>query len=752
MGALVFVTFELSPFSAGGIGRVIHNQLKAMSAADRARSIVVLLDEKVDVAAFSACFPGARLVLADSNDEGGRHGGRVHHPPRWAYSNTPWHWKSAVAYRALKALADRETIDYVEFTDYTGVGFVSIQEKRLSGFLKDAILAVRLHSTRAIIAKHEASALSASDLNLIDLERKALRDCDLVVGQLAPVAEATREAFGFSTEEWAPRLHIQAPPVLLDTRGPVAASIVPAPDTPIVYGSKVQRFKRPDLFIRGVNIFCNAHPDVGCEVLLSAHSFDEAYRDSILKLIPAEHSARYNTDAPRDSAQREPLIAKSVFVAPSDFESFCLSAYEAALLGAVVVLNGANSAFGDGSPWIDGVNCFKFDGSPQSLAAALERAFARKAPLEMVRIPQDAPPWTAKLPARNVARDASAPLVSVIVPHYNLGGHLMATLESLLQQSYSNLEILVVDDRSPEAASKQLIDHLANVQRGNFRVIRAPANLGLAGARNLGIGEAKGKYVFPLDADDLIEPGFLAFAVEALENNPEFGVVAPQTAFFYEAENIPLRGEARDFHDYAIFVGEPLINGVCENRYSTATALIRTDLLRQHRYCESLRCYEDWNLYLRLAQAGVRFLVTTDVYFHYRSRPNSMVTADRDPEQKALFMHDMLRNGMDVKALPPLGYFAFLTRPKPVETVRETVREVEREVVRIQEVVNEIWPLPLDRADFKKMFIKAGRRERRVNRIKYYLCYPHARLREHYQANVQRWRSLIRAVRDMPTS
>ena len=592
MGALVFVTFELSPFMPGKFGRVIHNLLKAMSPEDRARSIVVLLDEQIPPAVFSAFFPGARLVCVNSADEGGRHERLVHNPPRLAYSNTDWHWKSATVFRALRALAAQEPIDYVEFPDFGGLGFVSTQEKRLSGLLKNATLAVRLHSSYGIILKSEAHNISANDLNLIDLERKALRDCDLIIGHLAPVAEAIRHTLGISREEWTPRLHIHAPPVLLDTRGPGTLSTLPSPATPIIFGSKMQRFERPDLFVRGLNIFCNAYPDLGREIFLACDSFDTAYRNSILKLIPEEHAVRFHLDAPRLNTLREPIIAKSVFVATSDCKSFFLPAYEAALLGAVVVINAANPAFGNGTPWIDGMNCLKFDGSPAGLAAALARAFALTAPLEIVRVPADPLPWNIPLPERNTIRDADAPLVTVLVPHYNLGAYLMATLESVLQQSYPNIEVVLIDDCSTDAASVDLIAHLASLGREGLKIIQRRQHRVSSGAQSWDRSR-RGQISIAPRRRRFAESSFIELAVNALEKNKEFDIVVPQAAYFCKATDIPMRGETRDFPDYKSFIGEPLINGVRENRYSAATALFRTEVLRKHRYWESLSCYED---------------------------------------------------------------------------------------------------------------------------------------------------------------
>jgi glycosyltransferase involved in cell wall biosynthesis len=280
-----------------------------------------------------------------------------------------------------------------------------------------------------------------------------------------------------------------------------------------------------------------------------------------------------------------------------------------------------------------------------------------------------------------------------------------------------------------------------------MRIVVAPANIGLAAARNVGVALAKGKYLLPLDADDLIDRRFLQVAVDALENNPEFDVVVSQAGYFETEADIPQPGETRDFRGYAVFVGEPLVSGVRENRFSTATALFRTDILRRNRYCESLRAYEDWSLYLRLAQSGVRFLVMTDVYFCYRSRPGSMVTADRDPAQKALFMHDMLRNAVEVEKLSPLTYLALQSPPPPpvveIQIVREEViKEVEREVVR------EVWPLPISRMALKTLFTAAAKHEIRLYQIKRFFTYWRRRSRQRYQAKLRAWKNVRKALRD----
>jgi glycosyltransferase involved in cell wall biosynthesis len=98
----------------------------------------------------------------------------------------------------------------------------------------------------------------------------------------------------------------------------------------------------------------------------------------------------------------------------------------------------------------------------------------------------------------------TAPLVSVVIPAYNGGELLRAAVDSVLAQTYEPIEIVVVDDESPEPIEPFLTEVLDRI-----RVVRQ-ANTGTAGARNRGVREARGEFVALLDQDDLWDPDKLA--------------------------------------------------------------------------------------------------------------------------------------------------------------------------------------------------------------------------------------------------
>lgn len=99
--------------------------------------------------------------------------------------------------------------------------------------------------------------------------------------------------------------------------------------------------------------------------------------------------------------------------------------------------------------------------------------------------------------------DLDAPLVSVIIPAYNADNFIAQTLESVLSQTYQNIEILVVDDGSTDTTPEIVKDFATKDSRVN---LLQQSNAGVAVARNLAYLHSKGEYIAPIDADDIWYP------------------------------------------------------------------------------------------------------------------------------------------------------------------------------------------------------------------------------------------------------
>ncbi|MEZ2309412.1 glycosyltransferase [Paraburkholderia sp. RCC_158] len=649
-GLVVFVTRELFPFTGGGIGRVIANILDLpefssnVSNADRQCAAVVFLGDGLDPSVFHSRFPAALFVDASTNTYVEIDENRFRYPPASQYTTHALHGESVRAMQALKRLErDRGPLRYVEFPDWGATAFASVQEKRLGLAFDETILAIRLHTSDSMLNATEQRAVDHSSLVLYDLERKSLADCDLVIGQVPASARAMQSFFDFGNAEWIPRLVINPPPVKLDHVRSAEVSIVPQSDTPIVFSSKVQRIKRPDVFVRGASDFLRGNPGYTGTVRVVAAAPDKEYLREIQRLVPEDLANRFeflNESTPESRAQ---LISRSVCVFPGTFESFCLAAYEASRSGAFCLLNETNPAYSAGSPWKDGVNCAKFDGTSSGLVRALSDVFRRGHSVEIVTVHSDIAPWRILRPIGRAEASSPQdwPLVSVLIPHFNLGSYIERTIESALASDYPNVEVIVVDDASTDAASVATIRELMSRKDARIRVVAQSSNRGLAATRNIAVQHARGEFSLTLDADDLIDARFIGIAALALSRDPKLSFVVPQTAYFDSLAD-PMSQHCSGLRCMT-FVGEARASGIFQNKFATATIMARTSELRALRYDESLSAYEDWDMYMRATMSGRRFVVTNALHFYYRHRRDSMIHGEEAAAKISLFYHDLMR-------------------------------------------------------------------------------------------------------------
>ncbi|MBD1918188.1 MULTISPECIES: glycosyltransferase family A protein [Cyanophyceae] len=214
------------------------------------------------------------------------------------------------------------------------------------------------------------------------------------------------------------------------------------------------------------------------------------------------------------------------------------------------------------------------------------------------------------------------PLVSVIIPAYNAEKFIAKTLESVLAQTYHNIEVIVVDDGSEDRTAQIVQSYM---ERTSQLKLLSQKNLGVAAARNLGIHQAKGKFIAPLDADDIW-----------YEQNIERQVHAILSA----EKNVGLvYSWSIDIDEFGQQLGCVRASRIAGRVYTTlllhdfianaSSVLIRKDCLDQvGGYDPTLKQQngqggEDWDIYLRIAE-HYEFRVIPEVLVGYRQLANSM--------------------------------------------------------------------------------------------------------------------------------
>ncbi|MDW2402513.1 glycosyltransferase [Vibrio sp. 1262-1] len=113
--------------------------------------------------------------------------------------------------------------------------------------------------------------------------------------------------------------------------------------------------------------------------------------------------------------------------------------------------------------------------------------------------------------------------ISVLLPVYNVGGFVEETIESVLEQSYSNFELIVIDDASSDNTA--LVVSALCQQDSRIKLIINKKNLGISKTLNIGLEESVGQYIARIDGDDLMEKSRLEKQLDFLESNSDYGLV-----------------------------------------------------------------------------------------------------------------------------------------------------------------------------------------------------------------------------------
>jgi len=205
-------------------------------------------------------------------------------------------------------------------------------------------------------------------------------------------------------------------------------------------------------------------------------------------------------------------------------------------------------------------------------------------------------------------------LVSVIIPTYNRAGTILKSVKSVLEQTYQNIEIIIVDDGSSDNTE----DIINKLNSKKIRYVKHSKNMGAGAARNTGIKAARGKYISFQDSDDEWLPEKLEKQIEVIAGLPiEFGVVycgilkigCNKNIYMPSFKNITLM----DGDIYQILLDEIMIG--------TVMILARRECFEAAGiFDETLKTLEDWELCLRIAgKYKFKFIKDVLVYSYHSS-------------------------------------------------------------------------------------------------------------------------------------
>lgn len=620
----MFVSREVHPITRGGIGTHVHAAAAALADVADVTVITHTLNEpryrELERAQDPELPPGVRFEFVEdpaADDIGG------------FYSHT--HAYSARVYERLRELYPNGGPDLIEFPDFLGEGLVTVQAKgTCDPVLRHTRLCVRLHTTlelAQVLNGHTETDIPARAT--FEAERYSLRFADTVIWEGGDILGTYQRFYG--RDAIAPdtaRIRYVAAP-LSQTR-PVAA---PTADGPVrlLYVGRLERRKGVQNLLQAVT---GLRRDDWTLTLVGADTNSAPLGRSMreqLELAAAGDPRIEFVEHLSRSELADVYGSHHVLLCPSRWECWPNVVLEALQAGRPVIgtpTGGLVEMLRDPrAGWLlpgrdpltitdtldgllnerDKIDELIESGGPREVFEELtDKGSFQQGYLGLLGTEPEHRP-----------DPKGHPLVSVIVPYFRLHEFVGETIESIFAQDYPNLEAIVVNDGSLWPEDLRLAE-LAS--RYPIRLL-TKANAGLGAARNFGIRQSRGKYVLPLDADNMITPDFVRRCVDVLEHDPDVAYVTSWSLYINEGGE-PHEGPDGGYRP----IGNSLGLVMDANVAGDATALIRRRIFDLgYWYSTDLTSYEDWQLYRELHEAELYGRVIPEPLLLYRVRGDSMI-------------------------------------------------------------------------------------------------------------------------------
>ncbi|HEY9077979.1 MAG TPA: glycosyltransferase [Anaerolineaceae bacterium] len=222
------------------------------------------------------------------------------------------------------------------------------------------------------------------------------------------------------------------------------------------------------------------------------------------------------------------------------------------------------------------------------------------------------------------------PRVAVITPCYQQARFLPDAVQSVLNQDFTNWEMIIINDGSPDDTAQVASSLVASDALRRIRLINQE-NKGAAGARNTGIQAAIAPLILPLDADDTLKPNALTRLTNEIDINPTVDIVYPDLEFTGSRSGIfPARSEDQ-LPDALLF--DTL----------TPCSLYRKDLwMRLGGYNTSMRAYEDWDFWLKALEIGAKFKHISEPLYNYTIHESVQGGLYRNPDKGTLWFATLI--------------------------------------------------------------------------------------------------------------
>lgn len=224
------------------------------------------------------------------------------------------------------------------------------------------------------------------------------------------------------------------------------------------------------------------------------------------------------------------------------------------------------------------------------------------------------------------------PTVSVIMPVYNSERYILRTIDSILKQTYTDFELIIIDDCGTDST----MNLITKVEDPRIRIIHNKQNMGIAYSRNVGIENAKGQYIALMDNDDLSPSYRFEKSIKYLESHPEIGVVGGNVITIDENDK-PISNKARMIAEPKKIWGDILFWCPMAN----SSSMIRKTVLDETmlRYEDGMLGMEDYNFWMHIS-THTKIYNFDEVFLQWRmtgSAETARVKSRKAKERKVKF-------------------------------------------------------------------------------------------------------------------
>ncbi len=633
------LTTEYPPFHGGGISTYCHFTAKMLAEAGHVATVFVQDDSTADYVS-ETVEPGIVLVRMNSNRN------RLH---------------GSLGYAACLSYAFADMVrtmiektgppDVIEAQDYLGIAYYLTQMKHLGyPFLKNIPILITLHSPAFIYLEYNrVPTYRFPEFWTCEMEKQAIMAADLLISPTRFLVDEIGRYMDISGKP----VSILANPYALPDETAVAGREPGSENkgftrNKIVYYGKLSPqkgsfellnyfkdlwdggFQHPLHLVGGTDIVY--HPEMLTMGQLVERRYGAYIKSGLLKLHGKIRPAQI----------KEYLEDAHVILVPSIVDNLPYVVMEAMSLGRVVL---ASRQGGQREMMEDGVSGFLFDHhEPGSFERQLSKILALTDE-EMQRIAVSAcqrvrdnyafgviSPQKSRIIQEMrdkavqdhhfpflhqekttvpVALSAGESLLSVVIPFYNMGAYIEECIRSVIGSTYSNLEILIVNDGSTDGASLKKLEFIAGWEK--VRVINQK-NRGLALTRNEGARQGRGAFLAFLDADDRIDPLYYEKAVRALQKNDNVYFAGAWVQYFENSSEV-----------WPTFTPQPPY-ALVHNPVNSSGLVYKRAAFLEGGLNDPIVDYglEDYESVVSMLHRGYNGVVLPEKLFYYRVRSGSM--------------------------------------------------------------------------------------------------------------------------------